>query len=51
MNERNPTADARLRAVYEAMACGVIVRNATGDIVYAKTFAEHKANIAKYGPK
>jgi len=23
----------------------------SGDIVYAKTFAEHKANIAKYGPK
>jgi len=23
----------------------------SGDIVYAKTFAEHRANIAKYGPK
>src|SRR5258708_18738884 len=30
-----PAEDARLRAVYEAMACGVIVRNASGDILYA----------------
>ena len=33
--DEHPAGDARLRAVYEAMACGVIVRNAAGEIVYA----------------
>ena len=46
MNERNPTADARLRAVYEAMACGVIVRNASGDIVYANQAAMRIYGVA-----
>ncbi|HEX9496135.1 MAG TPA: EAL domain-containing protein [Candidatus Limnocylindria bacterium] len=35
MGGEYPAEDARLRAVYEAMACGVIVRNASGDILYA----------------
>ena len=39
MAEGNPTADDRLRAVYEAMACGVIVRTATGEITYANRAA------------
>ncbi len=46
MNERNPTADARLQAVYEAMACGVIVRNASGDIVYANQAAMRIYGVA-----
>ena len=35
MSEGNASGDARLQAVYEAMACGVIVRTAAGAIVYA----------------
>jgi len=46
VNERNPTADARLQAVYEAMACGVIVRNASGDIVYANQAAMRIYGVA-----
>jgi diguanylate cyclase (GGDEF)-like protein/PAS domain S-box-containing protein len=44
VSEGDRTADARLRAVYEAMACGVIVRNVSGDIVYA-----NQAAIRIYG--
>ena len=39
MAEGNARADDRLRAVYEAMACGVIVRTATGEITYANRAA------------
>ena len=46
MLEGNRTADARLRAVYEAMACGVIVRNASGDIIYANQAAMRIYGVA-----
>src|SRR5207237_6736095 len=46
VSQVNPTADARLRAVYEAMACGVIVRNASGDIVYANQAAMRIYGVA-----
>jgi len=38
------SSDARLQAVYEAMACGVIVRNDRGDVLYA-----NQAAIRIYG--
>src|SRR5438309_10756827 len=34
-----PLGDARMQAVYEAMACGVIVRNAALEVVYANRAA------------
>jgi len=39
VSQHDRSADARLRAVYEAMACGVIVRSASGEIVYANQAA------------